>query len=140
MTRIAVHAYSRIEASTAIPTFYLRVNFVLKSHAADRQSQNRSVRSACKIIFKVVYDWRSANSLTRDPLHGTLELRYANTRVQQYASWDGTLNFTPVYAKDRSLNVLFLQTSSGRSSSEAFLQSCTWLTFSLPIFPRAVQI
>jgi len=117
MTRIAVRAYSRIEATTnrwcstvlrthqfcsTVPCSGSRV-----SGLADRQSQNPSVRFVCKIIFKVIRDWQSANPLTHDPLHGTIEQNWRvrktvehqrlveasirDTRVQQYASWDGTL-------------------------------------------------
>jgi len=90
MTRIAVCAYSRIEISTNhwcsivlrmrqfcfnVPCSGSRI-----SELMDRQSQNPSVRSACKIIFKVVCDWRFTNSLMRDPLHGTLE---QNWRVRK---------------------------------------------------------
>jgi len=64
MTRIAVRsAYLRIEASTnrcsaVLCTRQFCYNVLCSgsrvSELADRQSQNRSVRSACKIIFKVV--------------------------------------------------------------------------------------
>jgi len=67
MTRIVVRAYSRIEASTNrwySVVLYMSCQFCSNvpcseshvSELADRQLQNRSVRSACKIKFKVVCD------------------------------------------------------------------------------------
>jgi len=44
----------------------------------------KSFRFACKIIFKIVSDWRSANSLMRGPPHGTLE---QNWRVRNTAEY-----------------------------------------------------
>jgi len=94
MTRIAVCAYSHIKTSinrwwsavlctrqfcSNVPCSGSRV-----SELADRQSQNCSVRSACKIIFKVVCDWWSANSLTRDPLYGTLEQNWCVRKTAEH--------------------------------------------------------